>query len=113
MIYREQQNNEDANVKKHVIVNFIERYDLKLRRIQQRKKKSKEAFRDSLTKCLIKTGSGENYNPVYGGYAPTQRYNVDQSPLPCAIYTKRTYKCIEPKNKENRYNIVWVSQPAP
>lgn len=120
MIYREQQNNEDANVKKHVIVNFIERYDLKLRRIQQRKKKSKEAFRDSLMKWLstlrerlIKTGSGENYNPVSGGYAPNQRYNVDQSPLPCAIYTKRTYKCIEPKNKENRYNIVWVSQPAP
>ena len=67
----------------------------------------------TLRELLIKTGSGENHNPVYGGYAPTHRYNVDQSPLPCAIGTKRIYKCIEPKNKENRYNVVWVSQLAP
>ena len=50
MIYKEQQNNEDADVKKHVIVNFIKRYHLKLRRVQRRKKKPKEAFRESLMK---------------------------------------------------------------
>ena len=50
VIYKEQQNNEDADVKKHVIVNFIKRYHLKLRRVQRRKKKPKEAFRESLMK---------------------------------------------------------------
>ena len=34
VICREQQNNEDADVKKHAIVNFIKRYHLKLRRVQ-------------------------------------------------------------------------------
>ena len=113
-------NNEDADVKKHVIVNFIKWYHLKLRQVQQRKTKSKEAFRESLltwhstlSVLLIKAGSGKNYNPVHGGFVPAQRYNVNYSPLPFAIDTKKTYKCIEPKSKENRYKNVWVNQPAP
>ena len=120
VIYREQQKNEDAIVKKHVIVNFIKRNHLKWRRVQRRKKKPKEAFRESLmkwhstlTERLVKTGKGENYNPVYGGFIPSQRYNVDQSPLPFAIDTKKTYEQIRPKDKENRNKNVWVSQPAP
>jgi len=119
-IYREQQGNEDVVVKKHVIVTFIKRHHLKLRRVQRKKKMPKEAFRESLMKWhstlrerLVKTGNGANYDPVYGGFFPSQRYNVDQSPLPFAIDTKKTYERIEPKNKENRYKNVWVSQPAP
>ena len=119
VIYREQKN-EDAIVKKHVIVNFIKRNHLKLRRVQRRKKKPKEAFRESLMKWhsalrerLVKTGKGENYNPVYSGFMPSQRYNVDQSPLPFTIDTKKTYEQIRPKYKENRNKNVWVSQPAP
>ena len=107
-------------MKKHVIVNFIKRNHLKLRRVQRRKKKPKETFRESLmkwhstlTERLVKTGKGENYNPVYGGFIPSQRYNVDQSPLPFAIDTKKTYKQIRPNDKENRNKNVWVSQPAP
>ena len=123
MIFREQQKSDDAVVKKHVIVNFIKRNHLKLRRVQRRKKKPKEAFRESLMKWhstlrerLIKTGKGENYNPTYGGFMPSQRYNVDQSQFVIntfAINTKKTYEQIQPKNKENRNKTVWISQPAP
>ena len=70
-------------------------------------------WHSTLRERLIKTESGENYNPVYGRFVPAQRYNMDQSPLPFAIGTKKTYDCIEPKNKENRYKNVCVSQPAP
>ena len=120
VIYREQQGREDAVVKKHVIVTFIKRNHLKLRRVQRRKKKPKEAYRESLMKWhstlrerLVKTSKGADYDPVYGAFKPSQRFNVDQSPLPFAIDTKKTYERIEPKNKENRNKNVWVSQPAP
>ena len=113
VIYREQQKSDDAVVKKHVIVNFIKRNHLKLRRVQRRKKKPKEAFRESLMKWhstlrerLVKTGKGENYNPTYSGFMPSQRYNVDQSPLPFVINTKKTYEHVQPKNKENRNKTI-------
>ena len=119
VIYREQEKSDDAVVKKHVIVNFIKRNHLKLRRVQRRKKKPKDAFRESLMKWhstlrerLVKTGKEENYNPTYDGFMPSQRYNVDQSPLSFVINTKKTYKQIQPKNKENRNKTVWISQPA-
>ena len=59
-------------------------------------------WHSTLRERLVKTGKGENYNPVYGGFMPSQRYNVDQSPLPFAIDTKKTYEQIRPKDKENR-----------
>ena len=62
---------------------------------------------------MVKTGKEENYNPTYGGFMPSQIYNVDQSPLPFAINTKKTYEQMQPKNKENRNKTVWISQPAP
>ena len=107
-------------MKKHVIVNFIKRNDLKLRQIQRTKKKPKEAFRESLMKWhstlierLVKTRKGGNYNPTYGGFMPSQQYNIDQSTLPFAINTKKTYEQIQPKNKENRNKTVWISQSVP
>ena len=42
VIYREQENNDDAVVKKHVIVNFIKRYHLKLRRTQRNKRRTRK-----------------------------------------------------------------------
>ena len=107
VIYREQQKSDDAIVKKHVIVNFIKGNHLKLCPVQRRKKKPKQAFRESLMKWdstlrerLVKTGKGENYNPTYDGFMPSQRYNVDQLPLPFAINTKKTYEQIQPKKKK-------------
>ena len=119
VILREQQNNEDAIVKKHVVINFIKRRHLKLRRTQRNKKQEKKAFRESMMKWhntlrerLVKSGKTEDYHPVYGGFVPAQRLNVDQSPLPFAIDTKRTYEHIEPKKTENRHKKIWVSQPG-
>lgn len=119
VIYRQQQNDADATVKKHVIANFIKRNDLKLRRTQRNKKLEKEFYRDSIMKWhstlrerLVKSGKKDSYDPVYGGFMPTQRFNVDQSPLPFAIDTKKTYELIEPKNPENRNKKIWVSQPG-
>ena len=40
---------------------------------------------------------------------PSQRFNVDQSTLPFAITTKRTYELIK---KGDRYHKVWISQPG-
>ena len=104
VIYRGQQKSDDAAVKKHVIVNFIKRNHLKLHRVQRRKKKPKDVFRESMMKCrstlrerLAKTGKRESYNPTYGGFMPSQRYNVDQSLLPFAFNTKKTYEQIQPK----------------
>ena len=129
VIYREQQKSHDAVVKKHVIDNFIKRNHLKLRRVQRRKKKPKDAFRESLMKWhstlrerLVKTGKGENYDPTYHGFMPSQRYNVNQSPVPFAINTKKTYEQIQQqqqqqqkKQKQNRTDkstSTWLRKAA-
>ena len=105
-----------ARPKKHVIVSFIKRKHLKLRRAQRNKKTAKEEFRSVNAKwhpTLVKTGrSRSNYHPIYGGFMPEQRLNVDQSPLPFVIDTKTTYEHVEPRSKENRHKKVWASQPG-
>ena len=101
-------------------MSFIKRKHLKLRRVQRNKKTAKEEFRAAIAKWhstlrerLVKTGrSRSNYHPVYGGFMPEQRLNVDQSPLPFVIDTKTTYEHVEPRSKENRHKKVWVSQPG-
>ena len=55
-------------------------------------------WHNTLRESLVKTGKTEDYHPVYNGFVPAQRLNVDQSPLPFAIDTKQTYEHIEPKN---------------
>ena len=100
MIHRKQQQDPSADIKKHVIVSFIKRKHLKLRRVQRNKKTAKEEFRAAIAKWhstlrerLVKTGrSRSNYHPVYGGFMPEQRLNVDQSPLPFVIDTKSSQK---------------------
>ena len=117
-IYKKQQG-QDAILRKHVIVTFIKRNHLKLRRAQRNKKLSKEHYRNSLKQWhatmrerLIRTGKRDNYDSKFGRYTTMQRFNVDQSPLPFAIDTKKTYERIEPRNPENRYKKVWIQQPG-
>ena len=66
----------------------------------------------TLRERLIKTGRNDKYDLKFGRFLPTQRFNVDQSPLPFAINTKTTYEHVEPKNPENRHKKIWVSQPG-
>ena len=61
---------------------------------------------------LITTGYNDRYDAKYGRYLPQERFNVDQSPLPFVIDTKKTYELVERGNKENRYKSVWVNQPG-
>ena len=108
----------DREIRKHVVVNFIKRHHLKLRRTQRNKKVPKESLRADLQKWhattrerLICTGSNDDYHPKWGRFLPKQRFNVDQSPLPFAIDVKKTYEQIIRGDKENRNNRVWVCQP--
>ena len=57
----------------------------------------------TLRERLIKTGRNDKYDLKFGRFLPTQRFNVDQSPLPFAINMKTTYEHVEPKNPENRH----------
>ena len=109
---------EDTVIRKHVIVNFIKRYHLKLRRTQRNKKIPKESLHSDLQRWhsttrerLVRTGVLDNYHPKWGHFLPAQRFNVDQSPLPFAIDVKRTYEQIIPGSKENQNKKIWVSQP--
>ena len=111
-----EQNGENTVVRKHVIATFIKRFNLRLRAKQRNRKHSKESFREGLTKWhgitrehLIRSGRDGSHDRKWGRFLPNQRYNVDQSPLPFAFTTKRTYKMIK---KGDRYHKVWISQPG-
>lgn len=116
-IYRKEENDENANVCKHVITTFLRNHNIKMRARQRNGKYSKEHFRADLAKWhgstrerLVRTGLSENYDAKWGRFPPSSQFNVDQSPLPFVIDHKRTYEVIE--NKEQRYNKVWIQQPG-
>lgn len=118
-IFRQQQGDDEAVLKKHVVANFIKRHSLKLRRVQRNKKHTKEHFRAPLLKWhatlrerLIRTGAGQpGYDNQWGRFLPSRRLNVDQSPLPFAIDTRTTYELVNKKDTENRNKKVWCAQP--
>ena len=119
ILYRQKTNDPNAIVRKYVIVNLIKRNDLRLRSRQRNRKLSKENFRLPMQQWhattrerLIRTGCADSYNSKWGRYAPEQRFNVDQSPCPFVINTKKTYEMLEKKNPNNREHKVWISQPG-
>ena len=116
-IHRRLENDPNATVRKHVITAFIKRNRIRMRARQRNRRQPKEAFRHDLMKWhgttrerLIRTGKDDNYDPKWGRFTPNQRFNVDQSPLPFAVETKRTYEIID--SKESRHHKVWISQPG-
>ena len=115
-IQRQLTDDPNATVRKHVITNFIKRNNVRMRTRQRNRKRSKESFRNDLMKWhattrerLVRTGATENYDEKWGRFKPCQRFNVDQSPLPFAVDTKRTYEIVEPGS---RYHKVWIAQPG-
>ena len=115
VIYREQQRDEIVFLKKHVITGFLKRFNIKMRCRQRNKRLTKEAFRDDLRKWhaltrerLIRTGRGDSYDGKWGRFLPKQRFNVDQTPMPFVIDTKRTYEQIQYKHTEK----IWIAQPG-
>ena len=68
---------------------------LKVTANTEKQKKDKEALREPMMKWhstlrehLVKLEVANIIIPVYGGFVPAQRYNLDQSPLPFAIETQ-------------------------
>ena len=115
-LYREQCNDPNAIIKKHVVVNFLKRYNIRMRAKQRNRKLSKESYREALIKWhantrenLIRQGKNDSYDDKWGRFTPEQRFNVDQSPLPFVNTTKRTYELVK---KGDKYHKVWIAQPG-
>ena len=57
---------------------------------------------------LIRTnGKSDHYDPKWGFFKPTERFNVDQTPVPFTVNTKRVYEAIEPGQKHSK---TWIRQ---
>ena len=117
-IYRDQQGNPNAVIKKHVIVAFIKRHDIRMRSRQRNRKQPKEYFQEGLLKWhatlrerVIRSGKDTTYNEKWGRFLPEQRFNVDQSPLPFCVNMKKTYHKFD-EGKSHRHDKVWISQPG-
>ena len=89
-------------IKKHVIVRFLQKYQIRMRAKQRNKKKPKQQKIPDLQKWhatyrekCIRTGFNEpSYGSKWGKYKPQERINVDQSPLPFVVNSKKTYEYI-------------------
>ena len=88
-IYRVQTGDPEVKVKKHVVVNFLKKYNIRMQAKQRNSKLIKESYRESLMKWhatmqekLIRHGRNDSYDKKKG-VSP-------QSPLPFANTTKRT-----------------------
>ena len=115
-IYREQCNDPSVSIRKHVVVNFLKKNNIRMRAKQRNRQLSKESYREDLMKWhattrenLIRQGRNDSYDEKWGRFTPEQRFNVDQSPLPFVNTTKRTYEIVK---KKDRYHKVWISQPG-
>ena len=116
--YRELTGNPSATVRKHVITTFLKRHNIRMRARQRNKKAPKQDFEVGLKKWhattrekLVRTARNDGYDQKWGRFTPRQRLNVDQSPLPFAVTTKRTYEYIG-EGEEQRNHKVWISQPG-
>lgn len=116
--YRELTGNPSATVSKHVITTFLKRHNIRMRARQRNKKAPKQDFEVGLKKWhattrekLVRTARNDGYDQKWSRFTPRQRLNVDQSPLPFAVTTKRTYEYIR-EGEEQRNHKVWISQPG-
>ena len=117
-LHREITNDLDAIIRKHAIVNFIKRNNIRMRVKQQNRKLEKEDFRQKLViwhlstrERLIRTNIGEAYDQKWWNSLPNQRFIVDQSPMPFAIDMKRTYHLYESGQDQNQEKV-WICQPG-
>ena len=81
-----------------------------MRARQRNCSKPKEAFRADLMKWhstvrerLVQMGAGsEAYDVKWGRFFSSQRLNVDQSPMPFVVDSKKTYEIINPGDKHQK-----------
>ena len=81
ILYKEETGDSSATVGKHVIVSFVNKHKIKMRRRQRNRKQPKESFRKELQKWhattrerLVRSGAQEvDYNPKWGYFLPEHR----------------------------------------
>ena len=114
-LYRKQQDDETVTIGAHVVVRFLHEYKIRMRTKQRGKKQPKSAKITELQKwhatyrerCIRPLS--DTYDSKWGGFLPKQRLNVDQSPLPFVVNSKKTYEFVE---KGEKYHNTWISQPG-
>ena len=121
VLYRQQEEDETLTIGAHVIVRFLHDYKIRMRAKQRGKKQPKSAkikdlqkwhatYRDRCIRPLPnRNPNPTNYDSKWGGFLPKQRLNVDQSPLPFVVNSKKTYEFVE---KGDKYHNTWISQPG-
>ena len=90
---------------KTVVVMFLRKFNIKLRRVQRKKQIDKSKFAPEMMKwhCTLREGVIKScshlpdYDPKWGRFPPNKRVNVDQIPLPFAINHTTTYEEEIPK----------------
>ena len=63
---------------------------------------------EEMARPLIRTGRDDSFEEKWGRFLPKQRFNVDQTPMPFVIDTKRPYEQIEYKHTKK----IWIAQPG-
>ena len=121
VLYRQQEEDETLTIGAHVIVRFLHDYKIRMRAKQRGKKQPKSAkikdlqkwhatYRDRCIRPLPnRNPNPTNYDSKWGDFLPKQRLNVDQSPLPFVVNSKKTYEFVE---KGDKYHNTWISQPG-
>ena len=106
-----------TQIKNHVIVCFLRACNIRLRAKQRSKNRSKASMVPDLKKwhatfrerCIRSNSHALDYDEKWGAFKPSERLNVDQSPLPFVINVKKTYEYVEPgKSKDHN---TWILQP--
>ena len=88
---------EISSIKAHIVVHLLTKYKRRMHQRQRNKNLSKQDKESDLKKChatyrerCIRFGKDETYDSKWGRFKPTQRLNLDQSPLPFVINMKKT-----------------------
>ena len=104
-------------VRKHVITTFLRKYIVRMRACQRNRSKPKEAFRADLMKWhstvrerLVWMGAGSEADDAkWDRFLPSQRFNVNQSPMPFVVDSKKKNQIIK---LEDKHQKTWINQPA-
>ena len=111
MIHKKQTGLE-SNLGKHVIVQVLHKYNVRMRMKQRNKQKCRVVSRTTaaMREGVIRSSKNGDYDEKWGAFKPEQRFKVDQSPLRFVISAKRTYDIVE-KGHGHVHNT-WVLLPG-
>ena len=116
-IKRMQEQDDEATIGSWCVAAFVKMFRIRSRAKQRTKNVSKEhsipqltAFHGRMRAQLIRVGYNDRYHSKWGRFLPEERWNVDQSPLPFVVNSKRTYETENARG--NKDHKVWIAQPG-